>query len=136
MAKTVPTKKSVASFIAAIPEADRRRDCKALATIMKAATGAPAKMWGPSIVGFGTHRYAYASGHSGETCMIGFSPRKAALTVYLMAGLQKNTALLARLGKHKTGGGCLYIKNLDEVDRGVLQQVIKNTVRDLQRSQA
>ena len=133
MPKTVPTGKSVAKFIAAVPDPDRRRECKALAKILSSATGEKPKMWGSAIVGFGSYRYKYASGHEGVSCFTGFSPRKGALTVYLM-GVKKHQALLAKLGKHKVTGGCLYLKQLDDVDAAVLGKLVKTVVRDLRTS--
>src|SRR6185369_16994411 len=103
--RTKRTTKSVAAFIAAIPDATTRRDCKALIAMMKKTTGAPPKMWGASIVGFGTYRYTYASGRTGDWPLTGFSPRKQNLTLYCMSGFDGMEAILKRLGPHKTGKG-------------------------------
>ena len=109
--KTKKTNASVTEFLAAIPEAELRADCRAVAKLMKKATGAPAKMWGTSIVGFGDREYQGASG-STRWMVMGFAPRKANLTLYLLGGIQREPALLKKLGKHKTGKGCLYVKRL------------------------
>ena len=97
--------------------------------MMKKATGKPPKMWGPSIVGFGSYHYKYDSGREGDTCMIGFSPRKTSLVLYLGAALEDKD-LMARLGKFKVGKGCLYIKNLDDVDRKVLKELVVKSVAE------
>lgn len=127
-AKTKATKLSVPAFLNRIADKERRDDCIAVVKLMKAATGEPATMWGTSIVGFGRYMLRYASGREAEWPIIGFSPRKKDLTFYLMGG--KDPDLMARLGKHKTsGGGCLYIKRLEDVDRSVLNQLIKASVK-------
>ena len=133
--KTRKTGASVEAFLGAL-EAPRREDCRALVRLMREATGAPPKMWGPSIVGFGAHHYKYESGREGEWFLAGFSPRKAALTLYLTSGLRHDAALLRKLGKHKTGGGCLYIKKLADVDLEVLAQLIQGAVRQKQQPRA
>jgi hypothetical protein len=126
--KTKQTKSSVEQFLNKVADEKRRKDCAALIKLMKRVTKQPPKMWGSSIVGFGSYHYKYASGHEGDTCMIGFSPRKDALTLYLMlGGLDRLAPLLKRLGKHKTGKGCLYIKTLDDVDLKVLEEIIRKS---------
>jgi hypothetical protein len=127
--KTKATKASVAGFLAAIKDEEMRRDSQTLARLMKQATKATPKMWGPSIVGFGSHTYRYASGRQVDWFPIGFSPRKSAITLYLMGGWAPHAALLRKLGKHKTGKGCLYIKRLDDVDIGVLGDLISDSLR-------
>lgn len=129
--KTVPTKASVKDFIAQQEDPNRRADCAALIKMMERATGEKACMWGSAIVGFATYRYAYASGSSGDWPVVGFSPRKNDLTVYLMPGFESQTELLARLGKHKTGKVCLYLKRLADVDLGVLQEMIDLSVQTM-----
>ena len=109
----------------------RREDCRALAGLMARATGAPAAMWGASIVGFGRYRYRYASGREGEWFLAGFAPRKNDLTLYLMSGFDGYEPLLARLGRHKTGKSCLYIKRLADVDPAVLEELVTASVRYL-----
>lgn len=135
--KTQPTGASVARFISAIPDAVRRGDCRTLASIMTRATGAKAEMWGASIVGFGRFHYRYDSGREGDWFLAGFSPRKTDLTVYVMGGLRENAALLAKLGKHRTsGGGCLYVKRLAEIDLAVLETLIARSAATLRAMDA
>ena len=112
--KTKPTEVSVAAFIAAIADPTRRADAKALVKLMQDAAGEKPKMWGPSIIGFGSYHYRYDSGREGDMPLIGFSPRKAASVLYGMIGSSDAKALLAKLGKHTTGKGCLHIKKLTE----------------------
>jgi hypothetical protein len=127
--KTKATKASVSQFINAIEDEGRRKDCKALVTMMTKATKAKPKMWGPAIVGFGDYAYSGSNGKSQQWFMTGFSPRKAALSLYLMGG--KDEKLLAKLGPSSMGAGCLYIKRLDDVDRTALQQLITTSVKRL-----
>lgn len=122
--KTQPTTLSVGAFLDAIPDEARRADAKTLAKMMQAVTGEKPKMWGPSIVGFGSHHYKYESGREGDSPMVGFSPRKAATVVYGATGSGGAEALLEKLGKHTTGKGCLYIKKLADVDQKVLREMI------------
>ena len=129
--KTAPTKRSVATFIAAVDDVQKRKDCRTLMRIMKAATGTSPKMWGSSIVGYGTHHYTYASGREGDWMVVGFSPRKNALTLYLMGGLKAHAALLKKLGTHSTGVGCLYIKRLSDIDEHVLTRLVNASVKRL-----
>lgn len=132
--KTKATKASVMQFINAIEDPDRRKDCKELVAMMTKATKSKPVMWGPAIVGFGDHEYAGANGKSQRWFKTGFSPRKSALSLYLIGG--KDAKLLANLGKTKSSGttmaaGCLYIKRLDDVDRGTLQKLITDSVKRL-----
>jgi hypothetical protein len=127
--KTKATRASVSQFINAIDDDQRRKDCKELLAMMTTATKAKPVMWGPAIVGFGDHEYAGSNGKSMQWFQAGFSPRKAALTLYLMGG--KDEKLLARLGRNTTGVGCLYIKRLDDVDRPTLQKLITDSVKRL-----
>jgi len=129
-AKTRPTKQSVASFIKGVDE-ERRQDCSTLVRIMKDAVGAPATMWGTNIVGFGTYELKYASGHTADWPIIGFSPRKQDLTLYVGRGI--DGTLLKALGKHKLSGGCLHIKRLSDVDLAVLEKVVSASVKDTKR---
>ena len=128
-AKTRPTKQSVA-FIKGVDE-DRRKDCTTLVRIMKDASGAPATMWGTSIVGFGSYELKYASGRTADWPIIGFSPRKQDLTLYVGRGI--DGTLLKALGKHKLSGGCLHITRLDDVDRAVLGKVVSASVKETRR---
>jgi hypothetical protein len=127
--KTQKTTQSAAQFINDIADPGKRADCKALAKMMRAATGKNAKMWGSSIVGFGTYDYKYDSGREGSHLVVGFSPRAQNLSIYIMPGFGRFGPLMSRLGKHKTGRSCLYIKNLQDVDRKVLQLLIEKSVK-------
>jgi Domain of unknown function (DU1801) len=122
--KTQPTKVSVAKFIETIPDETRRADAKALIKMMQSASGEKPTMWGPAIVGFGSVHYKYDSGREGDMPIIGFSPRRAASVLYGAIGFTGADALLAKLGKHTTGKGCLYIKKLTDVDRKVLESMM------------
>lgn len=122
--KTRATEVDVDAFLAAVQPDERRRDGEALRAMFTRVTGEPARMWGPSIVGFGSYRYRYESGHSGVMCRVGFSPRKAELVLYVLAETDAQAELLARLGKHRTGKGCLYVKRLSAVDPDVLEQIV------------
>ncbi len=128
--KTKPTKVSVAAFIDALPDETKRADAKALVKLMQSATGEKPAMWGPSIIGFGSHHFKYESGREGDTPIAGFSPRKAATVLYGLAGSAGSAALLPKLGKHTTGKGCLYIKKLADVDSRVLETLIVKSVAD------
>lgn len=124
--KTRPTAMQVADFIDAAPDAVRREDAKTLVALMSRITGEEPVMWGPSIIGFGTYHYRYESGHEGDACRLGFSPRKAELVLYVLNGSPEQQAQLARLGKHKTGKACLYIRKLADVDMAVLEELIRD----------
>jgi hypothetical protein len=128
--KTKATKASVAAFLRGIEDEDQRRDSQTIARLMEQATGSPPKMWGPSIVGFGSHVMRYPNGRELDWFPVGFSPRKSALTLYLVGGLAPRAQLLGKLGKYKTGKGCLYIKRLSDVDVAVLEKVIRGAVRE------
>ena len=124
--KTKPTGVAVDAFIDAVPHPQRREDAIKVRSMMERITGEPAAMWGPSIVGFGSYHYKYDSGHEGTMCRLGFSPRKAELVLYVLteSGGDEESERLARLGKHKTGKCCLYIKKLADVDEAVLEELI------------
>jgi hypothetical protein len=126
--KTVATVASVDEFIGAVEDPRKQRDCRDMIALMREATGHEPRMWGNSLVGFGTYRYRYASGREGEFFLTGFSPRKSALTIYVMPGFERYVAQMEKLGPHKTGKSCLYLKNLDAIDRGVLEEVIRDSV--------
>jgi hypothetical protein len=130
-AKTKATVASVAAYLAAIEDPERRADCEAIGRIMRKLTGQPPKMWGPSIVGYGLYRYTYASGHSGESCVTGFAARKGDISVYLVAEGPAQATLLARLGKHKMGKACLYLRRLADVDVQVLEELIAGSVAEV-----
>ena len=128
--KTRPDDKASAEdFINGIADEARRQDSAVLAALMREVTGIAPRMWGSSIVGFGDRHYRYASGREGDTFVVGFSPRKEALTIYTAGYLEQFGDLLERLGKHKAGKGCLYIKRLQDVDLAALRDVIERSVR-------
>ena len=127
--KTKLTKASVQEFLRGIDDEEKRRDSQTLARLMREATGSAPRMWGPGIIGFGSATCRYPSGRKIDWFPIGFSPRKNALTLYLMGGLEPHAALLRKLGTHKTGKGCLYIKRLADVDVAVLEELIRESVR-------
>jgi hypothetical protein len=131
--RTKRTDASVEAYLSAIEDADRRDDRRTLAAIMRRATKHEPKMWGTSIVGFGRYHYKYASGHEGDACLAGFSSRKAEISLYLMPGLEAKQTLLAALGKHEAGKGCLYIKRVSDIDVRVLEQLIQESVAALRR---
>lgn len=126
--KTRKTGASVRAFLDGIEDEQKRRDAKAVAKILKRVTGAPPKMWGPSIVGYGHYHYVYDSGRENNWFLAGFSPRQQALTVYIMSGFEGHDALMKKLGKHSTGKSCLYIKRLDDVDLEVLEELVARSV--------
>ena len=126
--KTKLTQASVEHYLAAIEDNGRRKDCEALAKLMAKATKHQAMMWGTSIVGFGSHHYKYASGREGDICLVGFSSRKGDISIYGTASAPAQEELLARLGKHKMGKGCLYIRKLGDVDVKVLEQLVAGAV--------
>lgn len=130
-AKTKPTKESVAGFIKKIPDAQRREDCLTLAKMMEEITGSKPQMWGPSMIGFGSYHYKYASGHEGDCFMTGFASRKADLTVYLAMGFQRHGELMKQLGKHRASKSCLYIKRLSDIHVPTLKKLIKASLKEL-----
>ena len=127
--KTLPTKVSVEKFLNSVTDKTKRDDSFKLLEMMKKVTKQDAKMWGPSIIGFGSYHYKYASGHEGDSALTGFSPRKAAISIYVMCGLKKSPALMKKLGKYKTGVACLYVKKLDDIDMKVLKELISESVK-------
>lgn len=129
--KTVPNDLSVTDFLDSVEDEQKRQDSYALLETMKRLSGAEPVMWGSSIIGFGNYRYRYKSGREGDWFLTGFSPRKNALTLYLMGGLNQQAELLEKLGKYKRGKGCLYIKKLSEVDTSVLEEMIALGIRKL-----
>lgn len=126
--KTKQTEASVADFLAAVEPAQRRDDARAVCAMMERISGEPPAMWGPTIVGFGRYHYRYDSGHEGDMARIGFSPRRAALTLYIAGGFPRHADLMARLGKYSTGKSCLYLKRLSDVDREVLEALIEESL--------
>jgi hypothetical protein len=126
--KTKATTLSVTAYIDSLSDPTRRSDAKELVRLMQRGSGEKPKLWGTSIVGFGSYHYRYDSGREGDAPLIAFAPRKAALVLYGMLSHSEAKALLAKLGKHATGKGCLYIKKLSEVDKNVLETLIKNAI--------
>jgi len=131
--KTKATTASVTEFIKSIDDKQMRADVRKVAAMMRRATGKRAKMWGTSMVGYGTYHYRYASGREGDYMITGFSPRKRALTVYIMPGFSSFSKLMAKLGKYKTGKSCLYIKRLADVDETVLERLIDRSVEQMHK---
>ncbi|HTS28628.1 MAG TPA: DUF1801 domain-containing protein [Bryobacteraceae bacterium] len=125
--KTKPTEQSVTAFIDTIADETRRTDAQALVKLIQRATGEKPKMWGGSIVGFGTYHYTYDSGREGDMPIVGFSPRKAATVLYGLMGAN-DEATRSKLGKHTTGKGCLYVKKLSDIDQKVLKTMVENSV--------
>lgn len=134
--KTAATDASVNGFVAAIPHPTRRADAFVLLDMMARVTGEQPRLWGPSIIGFGSYHYRYESGREGDAPLAAFSPRKAAMVVYVMTGFHGADALLARLGKHRTGKSCLYLGALGEIDRDVLKELITRSVRTIREKYA
>jgi hypothetical protein len=126
--KTRLTDESVAEFLNGIADESRRTDCDAIVDIMERVTGTKARIWGTGLVGFGNYHYKYASGHEGDCFLAGFASRKSAITLYITAGVERFPKVLAKLGKHKAGKGCLYIKKLDDVNLSVLEDLLKQSV--------
>lgn len=128
--KTKQTDESVTNFLNAITDESKRKDCFEIVEMMQQATGLPPKMWGTSIIGFGSYHYKYESGHEGDMCIIGFSPRKQNIALYIPGGIHKYDNLLEKLGKHKTGKGCLYINSLQNIKPDVLKEIIKKSIAE------
>ena len=131
--KTKVTKVSVEEFLETVADEAVRDDCRRIAEIMSRLTDSPAVMWGPAMVGFGTYHYKYESGREGDWMLVGFSPRKANLTLYIVDGFEKYDDLMSKLGKHKTGKSCLYIKSLKDIDLAVLEELITESVESLRK---
>jgi len=125
--KTKQTEASVEDFLNRIEDNQKREDCFEIVKMMKQVTKKEPKMWGPGIIGFGSYHYKYESGREGDSPQIGFSPRKQNITLYILSGADHENPLLQKLGKHSTGKGCLYIKRLADVDKKVLQELIKES---------
>ena len=132
--KTKANKASVDKFLKGIQDEQKREDCFKIVDIMKKAAKAEPQMWGTSIVGFGSYHYKYASGREGDWFLVGFSPRKQNLTLYIMSGFDEYNSLLKKLGKHATGKSCLYIKRLEDVDVKVLKELVTRSVKHMQKT--
>lgn len=132
--KTRPTKASVKAFMDSIDDPQRKSDAKKVAAMMRRVTGKRAKLWGPSIVGYGRYRYSNTAGRDFEWMLTGFSPRRQALSVYIMSGFTDFAALMKKLGPHRTGKSCLYIRRLADVDETVLEQLIAASVEKMKNT--
>ncbi|PSL33011.1 uncharacterized protein DUF1801 [Planomicrobium soli] len=131
--KTRATDADVAEFIENIEHPKKREDAYQLLQLFEETSGYPAKMWGPSIIGFGSYHYVYASGHSGDAPLVGFSPRKAKISLYFATGDTERDKLLSKLGKHTSGKACVYINKLDDVDMDVLKALVLQSIAFLQK---
>jgi len=131
--KTRQNDASVSTFLGAIEDKQRRADARKISAMMRAATGSRAKMWGTAIVGFGSYHYKYASGREGDWHLVGFSPRKENLTLYIMSGFGGFEKLMAKLGRYKTGRSCLYIRRLGDVDEAVRRKLIDGSVASMRK---
>ena len=131
--KTIKNQDSVSAFIENVEDERKREDCRMLMKIMCQITGSQAAMWGSSIVGFGSYHYRYASGREGDFFLTGFSPRKQNLTVYVMPGFSQYDSLMQKLGKHKVGKSCLYMKKLEDIDIRILTRLIDESVQEMRR---
>lgn len=131
--KTKPNNQSVTAFLNAVPNEKKRQDSFVILDLMQQVTGKEPKMWGDSIVGFGSYHYKYVSGREGDMFLTGFSPRKQSLTLYIMSGFSEYEALLSRLGKHKTGKSCLYIKKIEDIDLPTLRELVRQSVDHMKK---
>ena len=130
-AKTVPTDAKVSAFLQGLDNEKRQAESSQLIEVMQRLSGEPATMWGPSIIGFGKYDYTYGSGHSGTSMRVGFSPRKAAMTVYIVPGFENKAALLEQFGPHTIGKSCLYVKDLSKVDLIVLEEILSISLKEM-----
>ncbi|MEX0648801.1 MAG: DUF1801 domain-containing protein [Balneolaceae bacterium] len=126
--KTKPNEKDVVAFLDEVEDEQRRADCFELLKLFTEVTKEPPKMWGPSMIGFGSYHYKYASGREGDWFLTGFSPRKQNLTIYITAGFKQYDEIMEKLGKYKTGSSCLYVKKLSDVNRNLLKKLVKESV--------
>ncbi len=126
--KTKKNRASVQQFLAGVENEKRRKDARAVLKLMREVTGEKPAMWGPSIVGFGSYHYRYESGREGDWMLTGFSPRKQALTLYIMGGFPRHDALMKKLGKYRTGKSCLYVNKLEDIDLEVLRELVADSV--------
>ena len=130
--KTKKTDESVVAFLDKVESVKKRLDCYTILSLMKSVTGHEPKMWGESIIGFGSYHYKYESGHEGDMPLAGFAPRKNNLTIYIMPGFERYAELMPKLGKYKTGKSCLYIKTMNDIDPLVLRELVKESVQFMQ----
>ena len=131
--KTRQNDGDVDAYLDSVENPRRREDARQVLTLMREITGDAPRMWGSSIVGFGSYHYTYASGREGDWPVVGFAPRKQNLVLYIMPGFAGYEALLARLGKHRIGKSCLYVNKLDDIDAGVLEELVRESVADMKR---
>jgi Domain of unknown function (DU1801) len=131
--KTQAIDADVSAFLGGVADANQRADAEAIIALMSKASGEPAKMWGPSIIGFGRYHYRYESGREGDMCRIGFSPRKGQTVIYIVDGFPGHAGQLERLGKHKTGKACLYVKRLSDIDTDVLGELVTASLAEMDR---
>ena len=131
--KTRQNDGDVDAYLDSVENPRRREDARRILTLMREVTGEPPKMWGSSIVGFGSYHYTYASGREGDWPVVGFAPRKQNLVLYIMPGFSRYESLLARLGKHRTGKSCLYVNKLDDIDPDVLEELVRVSVVEMKR---
>lgn len=131
--KTAETKASVKGFLEAVADETKRKDSFRIIELMKDQTGFEPKMWGPSIVGFGSYHYKYDSGHEGDAPLAGFSPRKDSLVIYIATSFDQRKELLQQLGKHKSSKSCVYIKKLDDVDLKVLMKLVTLSMKQVKK---
>jgi hypothetical protein len=131
--KTKPTNASVDEYLQAIKNPESRADCLEICALMKKVTKFEPRMWGPSIVGFGSYHYRYATGHEGDACLAGFAYRKPEIVVYIAGGFESRENLLQQLGPHRTGKVCVYIRRLSDIDAGVLEKLVKASVEEVRR---
>ena len=129
--KTKPNDASVDAYLDSVENPRRREDARRVLALMQEITGEPAKMWGSSIVGFGSYHYTYASGREGDWPIVGFAPRKQNLVLYIMPGFARYDDLLSRLGKHRTGKSCLYVNKLADIDLAVLEELVRESFADM-----
>lgn len=132
--KTQPTDSSAEAFLNSVENEKRKTDSFEILKLMKQVTGEEPTMWGEAIIGFGSYDYKYASGREGRWFLVGFSPRKQNLTLYIMSGFEQYDELLAKLGKYKTGKSCLYINKLEDVDQDVLKKLVKESVEHMKKT--
>jgi hypothetical protein len=129
--KTKPNNQNVDEFLNQVVDEKKRQDSYEILRLMKEATNLEPKMWGDSMIGFGSYHYKYKSGHDGDTFLTGFSPRKQNMTIYIMSGFELYDELLNKLGKYTTGKSCLYIKRLEDVDPGILKELVRQSVQHM-----
>jgi hypothetical protein len=132
--KTKKNRASVQQFLASVDDEKRRKDARVVLKLMREITGEKPAMWGASIVGFGSYHYRYESGREGDWMLTGFSPRKQALTLYIMGGFDRHDGLMSKLGRYKTGKSCLYVKNLEDIDLEVLRELVAESVAYMRRT--